>query len=92
MRHRHELIRVVLAALSPLFDPDLPGLLHLGHVRPGDVLQVLVDDLRSKFAIDDPDAPENWPRVLTVWRANLLGSSSKGNEYFLKHLLGTDHA
>jgi len=25
-----------------------------------------------------------------VWRANLLGSSSKGNEYFLKHLLGTD--
>ena len=25
----------------------------------------------------------------TVWRANLLGSSSKGNEYFLRHLLGT---
>ena len=43
-----------------------------------------------KFAIEDPDAEENWPRVLTVWRANLLGSSSKGNEYFLKHLLGTD--
>ncbi len=47
---------------------------------------------RLKFAVEDPDAPENWPRVLTVWRANLLGSSSKGNEYFLKHLLGTDHA
>ena len=44
-----------------------------------------------KFAIEDPDAPENWPRVLFVWRANLLGSSSKGHEYFLKHLLGTDH-
>ncbi|MGH8839706.1 MAG: molybdopterin-dependent oxidoreductase, partial [Jiangellaceae bacterium] len=42
------------------------------------------------LAIQDPDAPRNWPRVLTVWRANLLGSSSKGNEYFLKHLLGTD--
>ena len=28
--------------------------------------------------------------MLTVWRANLLGSSAKGNEYFLKHLLGTD--
>jgi nitrate reductase alpha subunit len=25
-----------------------------------------------------------------VWRANLLGSSAKGNEYFLRHLLGTD--
>ena len=45
-----------------------------------------------KFAIDDPDAEQNWPRVLTVWRANLLGSSSKGNEYFLKHLLGTDNS
>ena len=44
---------------------------------------------RLRFAIDDPDAPENWPRVLTLWRANLLGSSAKGNEYFLKHLLGT---
>ena len=41
------------------------------------------------LAIDDPDAEQNWPRVLTVWRANLLGSSSKGNEYFLEHLLGT---
>ncbi|MFF4846538.1 nitrate reductase subunit alpha [Streptomyces sp. NPDC001194] len=41
------------------------------------------------FAGEDPDAPGNWPRVLNVWRANLLGSSSKGNEYFLKHLLGT---
>lgn len=45
-----------------------------------------------KMAVEDPDAPENWPRVLTIWRANLLGSSSKGNEYFLKHLLGTDNA
>ncbi len=44
------------------------------------------------FAIDDPDAEENWPRVLTVWRANLLGSSAKGNEFFLRHLLGTHSA
>ncbi|GAA2097558.1 nitrate reductase subunit alpha [Microlunatus panaciterrae] len=42
------------------------------------------------FAGEDPDAPENFPRVLSIWRANLLGSSSKGNEYFLKHLLGAD--
>jgi nitrate reductase alpha subunit len=26
-----------------------------------------------------------------VWRSNLLGSSGKGHEYFLKHLLGTNH-
>ena len=30
--------------------------------------------------------------MLTIWRANLLGSSAKGNEYFLRHLLGTDNA
>jgi nitrate reductase alpha subunit len=45
---------------------------------------------RLRFACEDPDSPENFPRVLSVWRANLLGSSAKGNEYFLKHLLGTD--
>ncbi len=42
------------------------------------------------FAVEDPDAAENFPRVLTVWRANLLGSSGKGNEYFMKHLLGAE--
>jgi nitrate reductase / nitrite oxidoreductase, alpha subunit len=44
---------------------------------------------RLRSSIEDVDAPENWPRTLFLWRANLLGSSSKGNEYFLKHLLGT---
>ncbi|MFD7654477.1 nitrate reductase subunit alpha [Actinosynnema sp. NPDC059797] len=43
-----------------------------------------------RFACEDPDSPENFPRVLSIWRANLLGSSAKGNEYFLRHLLGTD--
>ncbi|MCL6597386.1 MAG: nitrate reductase subunit alpha [Alicyclobacillus macrosporangiidus] len=42
------------------------------------------------FAIEDPDNPKNFPRVFFVWRSNLLGSSSKGHEYFLKHLLGAD--
>ena len=39
----------------------------------------------------DPDHEANWPRNMFVWRSNLLGSSGKGHEYFLKHLLGTDH-
>ncbi|WP_199259896.1 nitrate reductase subunit alpha [Paracoccus binzhouensis] len=46
---------------------------------------------RLEMSCEDPDAPENWPRNLYVWRSNLLGSSGKGHEYFLKHLLGTDH-
>ncbi len=42
-----------------------------------------------KLACEDPDNPANFPRNLFVWRSNLLGSSGKGHEYFLKHLLGT---
>ncbi|OAB87909.1 nitrate reductase [Janibacter melonis] len=45
-----------------------------------------------RLAVEDPEAPDNHPRVLSLWRANLFGSSAKGNEYFLKHLLGTDNA
>lgn len=55
--------------------------------------EYVVEQLKSgslRFAVEDPDAPENWPRVLMMWRANLFGSSAKGNEYFLRHLLGTD--
>ncbi|MDE2132088.1 MAG: nitrate reductase subunit alpha, partial [Betaproteobacteria bacterium] len=44
-----------------------------------------------RFASEDPDHPDNFPRNLFVWRSNLLGSSGKGHEYFLKYLLGTDH-
>ena len=29
---------------------------------------------------------------MTVWRANLLGSSGKGMEYFMRHLLGVEDA
>ncbi|MEZ5843157.1 MAG: nitrate reductase subunit alpha [Hyphomicrobiaceae bacterium] len=46
---------------------------------------------KLSFAWQDPDSPENFPRNLFVWRSNLLGSSGKGHEYFLKHLLGTSH-
>ncbi len=42
-----------------------------------------------RMSCEDPDHPDNWPRNLFVWRSNILGSSGKGHEYFLKHLLGT---
>ncbi|MBS2965282.1 nitrate reductase subunit alpha [Actinocrinis puniceicyclus] len=47
---------------------------------------------RLRFADEDPDDPANFPRVMTIWRANLLGSSGKGMEYFMRHLLGAAHA
>ncbi|WP_163651828.1 nitrate reductase subunit alpha [Listeria sp. PSOL-1] len=52
----------------------------------------LVEDLKTekvKFAVEDPDNPVNFPRGLFVWRSNLISSSGKGQEYFMKHLLGT---
>ena len=44
-----------------------------------------------KMSCEDPDHPANWPRNMFVWRSNIIGSSGKGHEYFLKHLLGTDN-
>ncbi|HEX2810366.1 MAG TPA: molybdopterin-dependent oxidoreductase, partial [Kineosporiaceae bacterium] len=76
----------------PQFDRNSLTLADDAAASGKDVGAYVVDELqgdRLRWAAEDPDAPENWPRVLTLWRANLLGSSSKGNEYFLKHLLGT---
>ncbi len=59
-----------------------------------EVVSHVVDQLRENklgFAVDDPDAPENWPRVWFIWRGNALMASAKGHEYFLKHYLGTHH-
>ena len=57
-----------------------------------DAAGYIADALKSRTlnpAIEDVDAPENWPRTLVLWRSNLFGSSAKGNEYFLRNLLGT---
>ena len=57
------------------------------------VQDYIVSSLKNKsleFAVEDPDNPVNYPRNLFVWRSNLITSSAKGNEYFLKYLLGTE--
>jgi nitrate reductase alpha subunit len=57
-----------------------------------DVVKYVVEQLKSrklKFSVEDPDAPENWPRIWYIWRGNALMASSKGHEYFLRHYLGT---
>ncbi|MET3141383.1 UNVERIFIED_ORG: nitrate reductase alpha subunit [Arthrobacter sp. UYEF10] len=57
-----------------------------------DTPSYIADALKNRTlapAIEDVDAPENWPRTLVLWRSNLFGSSAKGNEYFLRNLLGT---
>src|SRR5690606_6131041 len=60
-------------------------------LSPRDYVARALTDGRLQMSCEDPDAPENWPRNLFVWRSNLLGSSGKGHEYFCKHLLGTEN-
>ncbi len=46
-------------------------------------------DKKLDYAIGDPDAEENFPRVWYIWRGNAISGSMKGQEYCLKHYLGT---
>lgn len=60
-----------------------------------DPVQYTVDGLKDgslDMSCNDPDNPANFPRNMFVWRSNILGSSGKGHEYFLKYLLGTQNA
>jgi nitrate reductase alpha subunit len=79
----------------PTFNRNSLDLVDDAAAAGMDPAQYVVESLKDgslAYACEDPDAPENFPRVLVVWRANIIGSSGKGNEYFLKHLLGTDSA
>jgi nitrate reductase alpha subunit len=60
-------------------------------VAPKDYIVAGLKEGRLQLACEDPDAPQNFPRNLFIWRSNLLGSSGKGHEYFLHHFLGTRH-
>lgn len=63
-----------------------------GAKTEAEVVDYVVAQLKNgklKFSVEDPDAPENWPRVWYIWRGNALLASAKGHEYFLKHYLGT---
>jgi nitrate reductase alpha subunit len=79
--------------------PSAPQLetnpLEIGRKLKGEAVATKVArDLKSgtlKMSCEDPDNPKNFPRNLFVWRSNVLGSSGKGHEYLLKHLLGAQH-
>ena len=65
---------------------------NAGARSEAEVVRWVVEQLKSgklRFAVDDPDAPENWPRVWIIWRGNAIMSSAKGHEFFLRHYLGT---
>ncbi|MBI2567060.1 MAG: nitrate reductase subunit alpha [Candidatus Schekmanbacteria bacterium] len=63
-----------------------------GAKTPEDIVQYALDQLTSKklkYAVGDPDAPRNFPRVWYIWRGNAIMGSMKGHEYALRHYLGT---
>ncbi len=79
----------------PTFDRnplELADAARAEGMEPADYIVRELREGRLRFACEDPDGPDNHPRVLTLWRANLLGSSSKGHEYFLRHILGVEDA
>lgn len=62
-----------------------------GKKSNAEIIDHTLEEIKSRktrFAVEDPGAPENFPRSLFIWRSNLISSSAKGQEYFMKHLLG----
>lgn len=79
----------------PTFDRNPLDLCDEAAAAGRPVAEYVTDELKAGrlgFAGENPDAPENFPRLLTLWRSNLLGSSMKGSEYLLKHGLGASSA
>lgn len=70
---------------------DIANSAQKAGLAPKDYIAKGLRNGELQMSCEDPDDPANWPRNLFVWRSNLLGSSGKGHEYFLKHLLGTSH-
>ncbi len=100
VRHAMDLqaaaVRMGWLPFYPQFDRNPIGLVHeaeaAGATDPREIKAWVVDQLKEhklRFAVEDPDAPENWPRVWLIWRGNAILASAKGHEFFLRHYLGT---
>ncbi|MBI2846278.1 MAG: nitrate reductase subunit alpha, partial [Chloroflexi bacterium] len=89
-------VRMGWMPFYPQFNENPIGLVNQarasGAKTDQEIISWMVEQLKAKnvrFAVDDPDAAENWPRVWFIWRGNAIMSSAKGHEFFLRHYLGT---
>ncbi|MBE0595864.1 MAG: nitrate reductase subunit alpha [Desulfuromonadales bacterium] len=96
--HQVRAVRLGWLPFYPQFDRSSLELVRqaeaAGARTDAEISAWIVGQLQEKklrFAVEDPDTPENWPRLWYIWRGNALASSAKGHEYFLKHYLGTHH-
>jgi nitrate reductase alpha subunit len=63
-----------------------------GATTDAEIIAHVLKRLKSKelgYAVGDPEAEENHPKVWYIWRGNAIMGSMKGHEYLLKHYLGT---
>lgn len=84
-------IRMGWLPAAPYLDKNSIEIVKEAQTQNIDPKEYLINNLKEskiRFAFEDPDNPVNFVRNMFVWRSNLLGASSKGHEYFLKHLLG----
>ena len=70
---------------------DLADEAAAAGMEPAEYIAQKLTDGSLGFACEDPDATQNYPRLLANWRTNLLGSSAKGTEFFMKHMLGCEN-
>ncbi|MCM0080691.1 nitrate reductase subunit alpha [Geomonas sp. Red32] len=92
-------VRLGWLPFAPHFDESTLSLAEKakaeGCTSDEEIRAWLVERLKkgtTRFASDDPDAPENFPRLWFIWRGNAIASSAKGHEFFLKHVLGTTNS
>ncbi|MEI6385746.1 MAG: nitrate reductase subunit alpha [Spirochaetota bacterium] len=92
-------VRLGWLPFSPHFDESPIRLVEMaeaaGAKGDDEIRSWLVRRLKSgetRFAIEDPDAVGNSPKVWFIWRGNAISASAKGHEFFLKHVIGAPNA
>ncbi|WP_457653253.1 nitrate reductase subunit alpha [Rhodocaloribacter sp.] len=89
-------VRMGWMPFYPQFDRNTLELcreaVELGMKSDEAIVDYVLRKLKTKelgYAVADPEAEENFPRVWYIWRGNAIMGSMKGHEYLLKHYLGT---
>lgn len=80
---------------SPEFDQNPLQICKNAAQNKMDVSEYITHKLHHNelnLASEDLDKDGNGPKNLFIWRANLIGSSAKGVEYFMKYLLGAQNS
>lgn len=97
--HADQIFKSVRLGWMPFFPQFDQNTLELskeaianGAKTDDDIKNYVLEKLKSKelgYAVGDPENEFNFPRTWYIWRGNAISGSMKGNEFALKHYLGT---